>query len=58
MVQTVEKHQLEAKVPLLVSPVYQVLHPSQLAEWLLASGLDPRPNIQMHKTIWGEEPGR
>lgn len=39
------------------SPVHQVLEPKQLAEWIIASGLDVRLNLQVHKYLWGNVPG-
>lgn len=58
MVEVVRVHRLEGRVPLLISPVYGQLEPQVLAEWLLESGLDARLNLQLHKVIWGEAPGR
>ncbi|MBX2810797.1 MAG: radical SAM protein [Myxococcales bacterium] len=58
MLGVVEKYQLVGRCPVLVSPAYQQLAGHVLAEWLLASGLDARLNLQLHKTLWGEEPGR
>ena len=54
----VREHRLEGRVPILLSPVYGELEPRQLAEWLLASGLEARLNLQLHKLLWGEQPGR
>ncbi len=54
----VREHRLEGRVPILLSPVYGELDPRQLAEWLLASGLEARLNLQLHKLLWGEQPGR
>lgn len=58
MLALVREHRLVERVPVLVSPVYQRLAPRQLAAWILESGLDLRLNLQLHKAIWGEEPGR
>lgn len=55
---TVREHDLVSRVPVLVSPAYEQVMPRDLAAWILESGLDVRLNLQMHKTIWGEEPGR
>lgn len=40
------------------SPVYGRLDPRRLAEWLLEDGLPVRMQIQLHKLLWGETPGR
>lgn len=57
MLEQVEQRRLAGRAPILVSPVYGEMNPTTLAEWLLASGLDARLNLQMHKTLWGEKPG-
>lgn len=42
----------------LLSPVWESLPPPLLAEWLLDSGLEVRMQLQLHKLLWGETPGR
>ena len=42
----------------LFSPVWESLPPPVLAEWLLESGLEVRMQLQLHKDLWGETPGR
>ncbi|MCI0416361.1 radical SAM protein [bacterium] len=42
----------------LFSPVYQKMPPQQLAEWILEDNLPVRFQIQLHKVLWGETPGR
>jgi len=42
----------------LFSPVWESLPPRQLAEWLLESGLNIRLQVQLHKFLWGDQPGR
>lgn len=42
---------------LLVSPVHGTLAPRQLAEWVLEDQLPVRFQVQLHKYLWGEEPG-
>ncbi len=39
------------------SPVYGKITPRELAEWILQDRLAVRLQIQLHKLIWGEEPG-
>jgi 7-carboxy-7-deazaguanine synthase len=36
----------------LMSPVHGVLHPRELAEWILADHLPVRLQLQVHKFIW------
>lgn len=42
----------------LFAPVWETCKPADLAEWLLDSGLDARLNLQQHKVLWGDVPGR
>jgi 7-carboxy-7-deazaguanine synthase len=42
----------------LFSPVWGQLEPRQLAEWILEDRLDVRLQVQLHKLLWGDEPGR
>jgi 7-carboxy-7-deazaguanine synthase len=42
----------------LFSPSHDQLPLRDLAEWVLADQLPVRVQIQLHKLIWGEEPGR
>jgi len=41
----------------LVSPSWGQLEPRELAEWILADRLDVRLQVQLHKILWGNEPG-
>ena len=42
----------------LFSPVWGQLEPRELAEWILEDRLDVRLQVQLHKLLWGNEPGR
>jgi 7-carboxy-7-deazaguanine synthase len=42
----------------LFSPVWGQVEPRELAEWILADRLDVRLQVQLHKYLWGSEPGR
>lgn len=44
--------------PVLFSPAYRQLDPSALAEWILRDRLPVRLQLQLHKILWGEAPGR
>lgn len=44
--------------PILFSPVYGSLDPTMLAAWILRDRPPVRMQIQMHKLLWGEGPGR
>ena len=50
-------HNIADKCPVLFSPVYSDLNPTQLADWVLADRLPVRMQIQLHKILWGEKPG-
>jgi 7-carboxy-7-deazaguanine synthase len=42
----------------LFSPSWGQVEPRELAEWILADRLDVRLQVQLHKYLWGNEPGR
>jgi len=42
----------------LLSPVWETLAPATLADWLMASGLEARLQVQFHKLLWGDQPGK
>jgi 7-carboxy-7-deazaguanine synthase len=42
----------------LFSPSYTQLSPTVLAEWILADRLPVRFQLQLHKILWGDVPGK
>lgn len=54
----IESRQLQSIGPILFSPVYETLEPAQLASWILRDQVPVRMQIQLHKLLWGEGPGR
>ena len=42
----------------LFSPSFEQLPARELAEWILAEGLAVRMQLQLHKILWGNVPGR
>lgn len=54
----VREHDLAARAELLFSPVAGELAPCELAEWILADRLPVRFQLQLHKMLWGDVPGR
>ena len=54
----IQQHALTEKCEVLFSPVHSQLQVSQLADWILADQLPVRFQIQLHKLLWGDEPGR
>jgi 7-carboxy-7-deazaguanine synthase len=54
----IDAQMLAARCPVLMSPVHGALEPCVLAEWILADRLPVRMQLQLHKQLWGEVPGR
>lgn len=54
----VQAGRLEARCQVLFSPSYQQLPAAQLANWILADRLPVRFQVQLHKVLWGDVPGR
>ena len=52
------EHDLSARCQVLFSPVFAKLAPRELAEWILADRLPVRFQMQLHKALWGETPGK
>lgn len=55
---TVDEHRLTERVQVLFSPSEGQLAPVELANWLLADDREIRFQLQLHKRLWGAEPGR
>jgi len=53
--EVVRRHRLEGRVHVLFSPAWGQVDPKDLARWMLASGLDARLSLQVHKVIWGPD---
>lgn len=51
-VEVVQTLGLNRRLTALFSPAYGLVEPVDLADWLLASGLDVRMQLQMHKYVW------
>ena len=49
---------LDARCEVLFSPRYDQLSPTTLADWILADRLPVRLQIQLHKYLWGNVPGK
>lgn len=54
----VRNERLDARCQVLFSPSYQQLPAAQLANWILADRLPVRFQVQLHKVLWGDIPGR
>lgn len=53
-----KKYALENCCEILFSPSYAEQKPGELADWILADQLSVRLQIQLHKYLWGDAPGR
>ncbi|HFE48367.1 MAG TPA: 7-carboxy-7-deazaguanine synthase QueE [Chromatiaceae bacterium] len=56
--QMLDTHALHGRCELLFSPAFGQLDGAELAEWILEDGLSVRFQLQLHKVLWGDEPGR
>lgn len=56
--QILAEHHLIGKCEILLSPSYQQLAPLEVAEWILQDRLAVRLQIQLHKILWGDAPGK
>jgi 7-carboxy-7-deazaguanine synthase len=54
----IERLGLAGKANVLFSPSAGQLAPRELADWILADRLPVRLQLQLHKLLWGEVPGR
>lgn len=54
----IAQHRLAQICPVLLSPSYGQLAPASLADWILRDHLPVRLQLQLHKQLWGETPGR
>jgi 7-carboxy-7-deazaguanine synthase len=46
------QHRLTNRCQVIVSPAFGLVKPLEVAQWLLASGLDARLQLQLHKYVW------
>ena len=49
---------LDEKLDVLFSPVWGKVEPAELAEWVLSDHLNVRVQLQLHKLLWGDMPGK
>ncbi len=55
--QQLAEHKLNEICPVIFSPVFSQVQPSDLAAWVLADKLPVRMQVQLHNILWGEKPG-
>jgi 7-carboxy-7-deazaguanine synthase len=53
-----EEHALSARCQVLFSPSYTQLPAASLADWILEDRLPVRFQLQLHKVLWGDVPGK
>ena len=56
--EVLRERQLDRICPVLFAPVQGELPPAQLADWIIADRLPVRMQVQLHKVLWGNTPGR
>jgi 7-carboxy-7-deazaguanine synthase len=54
----VADHGIDARCEVLFSPSKDELAPRELADWIVADRLPVRFQMQLHKLLWNDEPGR
>jgi len=54
----IREHELSGRCQILFSPSYTQVPPRDLAEWILADRLPVRFQLQLHKILWGDVPGK
>ena len=52
------EHALASRCDVLFSPSYGQVAPRDLAGWIVDDRLPVRFQLQLHKILWGDEPGR
>jgi len=52
------EHGLTQRCGILFSPSYSEVSPTALAEWILEDRLPVRFQLQLHKILWGDTPGK
>lgn len=53
-----EQHKLDQRCEVLFSPSFGQISNRELADWIVQEQVPVRFQIQLHKYIWGDEPGR
>ena len=53
-----DEYDLSAKATVLFSPSFEQIDSTSLAQWVLRDQLPVRMQLQLHKILWGDVPGR
>lgn len=51
------RYELTSRCEVLISPSHGQINARELAEWVLEDRLPVRFQLQLHKLLWGDEPG-
>ncbi len=54
----IDIHGLNQRCELLFSPIHGEMEPRDLADWIIEDQLAVRFQLQLHKYLWNDEPGR
>ena len=54
----IRSRSLENGTEILLSPAWGQQDATELAEWVLEDRLDVRLQLQLHKILWGDVPGK
>jgi 7-carboxy-7-deazaguanine synthase len=54
----IRERKLDENFDILFSPVWGQVEPTELAEWVLSDHLNIRVQVQLHKLLWGDMPGK
>ena len=54
----IEEYKINEICPILFSPCSESMDPRDLAEWILTDQLSIRFQMQIHKILWDNQPGR
>lgn len=56
--QLIQEYRLTERVQVLFSPSWKELNPTELADWIVKDQLPVRFQLQLHKVLWNDTPGR
>lgn len=54
----IDEFDLAEQCEVLLSPVHGELQPADIADWIIEDKLAVRLQVQLHKYLWNDEPGR
>lgn len=54
----IQEHSLEQRCHLIFSPIFGEIDPAEMAGWMLEDHAPARLQLQLHKSLWGDQPGR